>query len=76
VFGKPVVTLETQEGSAHGAALLAMVGTGEFATLAECCRAVIREVDVCEPASASGRAVYTEGHKAYQALYPAIKGLV
>ena len=73
VFAKPVVTLETQEGSAHGAALLAMVGTGQFTTLAECCKAVIREVDVCEPRSST---VYADGHEAYQALYPALRGLV
>lgn len=72
VFNKPVVTLETQEGSAHGAALLAMVGTGEFATLAECCAAVIREVDRCEPDAGSAQ-VYAKGHAGYQALYPALK---
>lgn len=72
VFNKPVVTLETQEGSAHGAALLAMVGTGQFATLAECCAAVIREVDRCEPNAASAQ-VYARGHAGYQALYPALK---
>ena len=43
------MTLETQEGSAHGAALLAMVGTGEFATLAKGCKTVVREVEVREP---------------------------
>jgi xylulokinase len=73
IFGKPVVTLETQEGSAHGAALLAMVGTGEFGSLAECCKAVIREVERCEPETAAA-ADYAESHKAYQALYPALKG--
>src|SRR5258708_30858484 len=31
ILGKPVVTLETQAGSAYGAALLAMVWTGGFA---------------------------------------------
>lgn len=72
VFNKPVVTLETQEGSAHGAALLAMVGTGQFATLAECCAAVIREVDRCEPNAGSAQ-VYAQGHAGYQALYPALK---
>jgi xylulokinase len=73
VFNKPVVTLETQEGSAHGAALLAMVGTGEFATLAECCKAVIREVERRDPDAATATR-YAEGHKAYQALYPALRG--
>ncbi len=33
VFGKRVVVLKTQEGSAYGAALLAMTGTGEYASV-------------------------------------------
>jgi len=73
VFSKPVVTLETQEGSAHGAALLAMVGTGEFANLAECCRSVIREVDCCEPNPENAR-FYGRGHAVYQSLYSAVNG--
>ena len=30
ILNKKVVTLETQEGSAYGAALLALAGTGEY----------------------------------------------
>ena len=41
ILNKRVVTLETQEGSAYGAALLAMVGSGEFASVPEACRATI-----------------------------------
>jgi len=72
VFGKPVVTLASQEGSALGAALLAMVGTGEYATVPEVCAAVIREQDCVEPSPAAA-AVYAAGHKTYQSLYPALK---
>jgi xylulokinase len=64
------VTLESQEGSAYGAALLAMVGTGAFSNLSEACAACIREVDAVEPRSS---AVYQAGHQRYQALYPAMK---
>ena len=39
ILDKRVVTLETQEGSAYGAALLALVGTGEYASVPEVCRA-------------------------------------
>lgn len=73
VFRKPVAVLETQEGSAYGAALLAMVGTGEFANLADCAKAVIREVERIEPNAALAEA-YAEGHGKYQSLYPALKG--
>ena len=49
VFSKPVVRLTTQEGSAYGAALLAMVGTGEFATVPEACA---RDYSRSRPAAA------------------------
>jgi xylulokinase len=71
VLGKRVVTLETQEGSAFGAALLAMTGTGAFGSVPEACRAVVREVSAVEPEET---AVYRDGHGVYQALYPALKG--
>jgi xylulokinase len=70
VFRKRVVTLQTQEGSAYGAALLALVGTGAFASVAEACRASIREVDSVAPGANS---VYADGHRIYQSLYPALK---
>ena len=75
VFNKPVVTLESQEGSALGAALLAMVGTGEYAAVPEVCAAVIRENARVEPQPAV-TPTYTKGHTTYQALYPALKNLV
>jgi xylulokinase len=72
VFGKPVAILEQEEGSAYGAALLALVGTGEYSTVREVCKAAIREVETFEP-RAEERKIYAEGHRRYQALYPAIK---
>ncbi len=72
VFDKPVVTLASQEGSALGAALLAMVGTGEYGSVPEVCAAVIREQNRVEP-EAGAAATYAAGHRVYQALYPAIK---
>ncbi len=74
VFRKRVVTLETQEGSAYGAALLALVGTGAFATVPEACAAVIREVSSTQP-NAADVATYERGYAAYDSLYPALRGL-
>jgi xylulokinase len=71
VFGKPVATLDTQEGSAYGAALLAMVGTGRFTAVAEACRAAIRETETITPGDAT--ATYSRGHAVYRSLYPALK---
>ena len=71
VFRKKVVTLETQEGSAYGAALLAAVGTGEFSSVPEACEATIREVSTTVPGVDS--ALYARTHKVYQSIYPALK---
>ena len=49
ILNKRVVTLNTSEGSAYGAALLACAGTGAFASVEEACAASIREVDSVEP---------------------------
>lgn len=74
VFGKRVARLETQEGSAYGAALLAMVGTGEYASVPEACAATIREADSVEP-RAEESALYSRAHDVYCALYPALRPL-
>jgi xylulokinase len=71
VFGKRVVTLETQEGSAYGAALLALVGTGAYGSVKEACAATVREVDVTLPQREESEQ-YRRGHEVYQALYPAL----
>jgi xylulokinase len=72
VFGKRVASLESQEGSAYGAALLAAVGTGEYASVPEICRAVIRERESLTPRPLES-GVYREGHTIYRALYPALR---
>lgn len=71
VFATPVTVLETQEGSAFGAALLAMTGTGAFASVAEACRATVREVETVRPSAES--AFYLRAHSVYQSLYPALR---
>jgi xylulokinase len=70
VFGKRVVTLETQEGSAYGAALLALAG--EYGSVTEVCRVAIREVSRAEPQQPQA-SFYRNGHRIYQSLYPALK---
>jgi xylulokinase len=72
ILDKRVVTLETQEGSAYGAALLALVGTGEYASVPEVCRAAIREVDSVSPCAPDAD-FYRKGHRVYTTLYPALK---
>jgi xylulokinase len=72
ILNKRVVTLATQEGSAYGAALLALAGSGEYASVPEVCRVAIRETDSIEAPDADA-AFYCEAHRIYQALYPALK---
>jgi xylulokinase len=72
VFGKPVAILENQEGSAYGAALLALVGSGEYASVRELCKVAIHEVQRWEP-QPDEQAIYAAGHKTYQSLYPAVR---
>jgi xylulokinase len=72
VFDRRVVTLQTQEGSAYGAALLALVGTGVYASVPEVTKAAIREVDSVSPHSDAVR-IYAAGHTVYQSLFPALK---
>jgi xylulokinase len=74
IFGKPVAVPATQEGSAYGAALLALVGTGEYASVPEVCRAAVRIVEKVAPRAEAVKA-YAEGHRKYQALYPALRGM-
>lgn len=74
VMAKRVVTLETQEGSAYGAALLALAGTGEYGSVPEVCRAAIRETGTVEPRP-DERAFYARAHQLYRAFYPALRNL-
>lgn len=74
VFGKPVASLETQEGSAYGAALLAMVGTGAFESVEEACSSTIREVKREQP-NALQHQSYRKRYAQFRRLYPALKDL-
>jgi len=74
VFGRPVVTMASQEGSALGAAILAMVATGEHSSVQEACKAIVRDQDVVEPREEAAK-VYAAGHAVYRSMYPALKPL-
>jgi xylulokinase len=72
IFNRRVATLETQEGSAYGAALLALIGTGEYASARELCAHAIHEVNTKEP-QPDVVALYEKRYRIYRALYPALK---
>ena len=74
VFATRVSTLASQEGSAYGAARLAAVGTGAYASVPEACAATIREADSLAPQPAEA-ATYQRGYDVYRTLYPTLKPL-
>lgn len=71
VFARPVSVLASQEGSAYGAALLAMAGSGAYASVEEACSQAVREISTAAPSA--NRDIYASGHRVYRALYPAMK---
>jgi xylulokinase len=74
VLGIPLELTEVEEGSAYGAALLAGVSNGVFASAEQAVEACVRVRDRIEPNEAWSR-VYDEGYARYRALYPAVKSL-
>ncbi len=72
IYGCDVQIPNSSEGPAFGAALLAQVGTGGFATVPEACDATIRDVDrtAVDP---KARAFYDRGYELYRKLYPALR---
>ena len=72
IFNCPVALLETQEGSAYGAALLAMIGTGAYTNAAELCSKVLKESVVRGP-HAEAAARYLKRYEIYRQLYPALQ---
>lgn len=72
VFARRVATLESQEGSAYGAALLGMVGTGAFESVAAACAACIRETSSVDPRPHETLR-YARRHEIYRTLYPTLR---
>jgi xylulokinase len=70
VLGAELVTVNTTEGAAYGAALLAATGTGAYPDVESACAATIRLTGntLTGPASA----VYQEVYPLYRDLYPAL----
>ena len=71
-FGRPVVTINTEEGPAYGVALLAAVGAGEFKNIREACKATISVISKT-PANRAAKKHYDKGFPIYQQLYQSLK---
>ncbi|HHX42770.1 MAG TPA: xylulokinase [Chloroflexi bacterium] len=72
VFGTELATVNVTDGSAYGAALLAGVGAGVYASVPEACAQTVKIVDVVEPVPENCRA-YDAYYPVYRSLYPALK---
>jgi len=72
IFDRRVATLQTQEGSAYGAALLAMIGTGEYGSAAEVSKMVVKEVASKKPQKDEVE-FYAKRYQVYRSLYPALR---
>lgn len=71
VLQAPLVNVNTTEGGAFGAALLAAVGVGAFPDVASACEATINTGDEVQPSE--NAAVYQEHYAIYHQLYPMLK---
>lgn len=72
VLAIPVVTVNSTEGAAFGAALLAGVSAGFWPDVPTACLQTIRSVDKTEPDPAHLE-LYTTRHRVYRGLYPALR---
>ncbi len=73
IFGEPIRTVDVPESAAYGAALLAAVGAGAYATVGEAVAATIRTGDRHQPGPAAAR--YDDVYASYRNLYPALRDI-
>jgi xylulokinase len=71
VLAVELATVNTTEGAAYGAAILAAVGAGAFESVPQACAAAIQVTGSTVPGE--GVPIYQEYYPRYRALYPALK---
>jgi len=72
VLDAELVTVNTTEGAAYGAALLAGVGAGAWRDVVSACKACIKITGSTLPDKSQGEA-YRMSYEVYRELYPALK---
>lgn len=73
IYGHEVCTINAGEGPAFGAALLALVGIGAYASVPEACDATIRVTESTKNHPAAS-VLYDRGYRIYRKLYQDLKG--
>jgi xylulokinase len=71
VLDTSIFTVDSKEGAAFGAAVLAATGAGAFPSVSDACRQVVHRMDEVKPTADA--AAYDELYARYRELYPALK---
>ena len=72
VFESDLVTVNTTEGAAYGAALLAGVGAGAWKSVSDACAAAVQITGITQPNPAWAE-TYRNSYVVYRGLYPVLK---
>lgn len=75
IFNLNVVTVNSTEGPAYGAAILASVGCGRFKSVEEACNNLIKKTETIEP-NKEQTTCYEEKFWKYKLLYPNLKKII
>jgi xylulokinase len=70
VLGAEIATVNTPEGAAYGAGLLAAVGAGWYPSVDAACTALVTATGVATPGADATS--YAQAHATYRDLYPAL----
>ena len=74
VMNMPVDIPQTEQGPSYGAAMLAMVGCGEYASVRQAAEAIVRVKETVLPDRQTAER-YAEKYKNFTKFYPALKGV-
>ena len=74
VFNMPIHSLQTEQGPGYGAAILAMVGCGEFSDLKVAINSLIVIKKTIYPIEENVK-FYNEKHKNFKKIYPLLKNI-
>jgi len=72
VLNTKIFTVDSEEGAAFGAALLAATGAGVYTSVEDACRETVHRLDEVKPSADA--ALYENLYASYRGLYPALKG--
>jgi len=72
IYNATVVTTNMEEGPSAGAAILAAVGSGTYASVGEACEQIVKVVSHTEPVTKNVE-MYEEFYQTYRSLYGTLK---